>query len=104
MGCLGVLGQVDDDVGIATGGGPPGDRRAAAAARAAGPGGMRSVRRCGGAAVRRCRELSVAEQRYQAVLAVSSDGDMVSEVAARFGVSWQPMHAWLGKYEAGGAE
>ena len=33
------------------------------------------------------RELSVAEQRYQAVLAVISDGETVTDVAARFGVS-----------------
>lgn len=46
----------------------------------------------------------MAEQRYQAVLAVISDGATVTEVAARFGVSRQSMHAWLAKYEAGGLE
>ncbi|WP_182376924.1 IS481 family transposase [Nocardioides sp. WS12] len=50
------------------------------------------------------REMSVAEQRYQAVLAVISDGETVKDVAARFGVSRQTLHAWLGKYEAGGLE
>jgi transposase InsO family protein len=50
------------------------------------------------------RELSVAEQRYQAVLAVISDGETVTEVAARFGVSRQTVHIWLAKYEAGGLE
>jgi transposase InsO family protein len=50
------------------------------------------------------REMSVAEQRYQAVLAVISDGETVKDVAARFGVSRQTVHAWLGKYEAGGIE
>jgi transposase InsO family protein len=50
------------------------------------------------------REMSVAEQRYQAVLAVISDGETVTSVAARFGVSRQTVHAWLGKYEAGGLE
>src|SRR3954452_14561125 len=50
------------------------------------------------------RELSVAEQRYQAVLAVISDGETVTDVAARFGVRRQTVHAWLGKYEAGGIE
>src|SRR5829696_8537286 len=50
------------------------------------------------------RELSVAEQRYRAVLAVISDGRTVHEVAAAVGVSRQTMHAWLGKYEAGGLE
>ena len=48
------------------------------------------------------RELSVSEQRYQAVLAVIAQGHTVTEVAARFGVSRQTMHAWLAKYEAGG--
>jgi transposase InsO family protein len=48
------------------------------------------------------RELSVAEQRYQAVLAVISDGETVTDVAARFGVSRQTVHNWLVKYEAGG--
>ena len=50
------------------------------------------------------RELSVAEQRYRAVLAVISDGETVKDVAARFGVSRQTVHAWLAKYEAGGME
>ena len=50
------------------------------------------------------REMSVAEQRYQAVLAVIGDGATVTEVAARFGVSRQTMHAWLARYEAGGLE
>jgi hypothetical protein len=38
------------------------------------------------------RELSVAEQRYQAVLAVISDGLSVSQVAV-VGVSRQTLHA-----------
>jgi len=46
----------------------------------------------------------VAEQRYQAVLAVISDGETVTDVAARFGVSRQTVHNWLSKYEAGGLE
>jgi transposase InsO family protein len=50
------------------------------------------------------REMSVAEQRYQAVLAVVSDGESVKDTAARFGVSRQTLHAWLAKYEAGGME
>jgi transposase InsO family protein len=50
------------------------------------------------------RELSVAEQRYQAVLAVVSDGETVTDVAARFGVSRKTVHGWLAKYEAGGLE
>src|SRR5829696_6469843 len=50
------------------------------------------------------REMSVAEQRYRAVLAVISDGRTVKEVAAAVGVSRQTLHAWLAKYEAGGLE
>jgi transposase-like protein len=48
------------------------------------------------------RELSVAEQRYQAVLAVIKDGRTVTETAAAVGVSRQSLHGWLAKYEAGG--
>jgi len=47
-------------------------------------------------------ELSVMEQRYQAVLAVVQDGWQVSEVARRLGVSRQSVHAWIARYEAGG--
>jgi len=50
------------------------------------------------------RELSVAEQRYRAVLAVISDGRTVTEVAAAIGVSRQTLHFWLGRYEAEGLE
>ena len=46
----------------------------------------------------------MSEQRYRAVLAVISEGETVKDVAARFGVSRQTMHAWLAKYEAGGLE
>ena len=46
----------------------------------------------------------MAEQRYQAVLAVISDGATVTEVAARFGVARKTVHDWLAKYEAGGLE
>ncbi len=44
----------------------------------------------------------MAEQRYQAVLAVIGEGSTVSEVAGRWGVSRQSVHAWLARYEAGG--
>ena len=47
-------------------------------------------------------ELSVMEQRYQAVLAVVQDGWKVSEVADRLGVSRQSIHAWIARYQAGG--
>jgi Homeodomain-like domain len=42
-------------------------------------------------------EVSVVEQRYQAVLMVQS-GAKVTEVAARFEVSRQAVHAWLRAY------
>jgi transposase len=38
------------------------------------------------------------------VLAVISEGFSVTEVAARFGVSRQTLHAWLAKYELDGLE
>jgi transposase InsO family protein len=47
-------------------------------------------------------ELSVMEQRYQAVLAVVQDAWKVTEVAARLGVSRQSVHCWIGRYERGG--
>jgi transposase-like protein len=43
----------------------------------------------------------VAEQRYQAVLAVIKDGRTVTETAAAVGVSRQTLHVWL---EASGLE
>jgi transposase len=50
------------------------------------------------------RESSVAEQRYQAALAMIKDGRTVTEAAAAAGVGRRTVHAWLGKYEAGGLE
>jgi transposase InsO family protein len=50
------------------------------------------------------RELSVAEQRYQAVLAVIEDGLTVTEVAAKAGVTRQTLHQWLRRYAAGGLD
>ena len=47
-------------------------------------------------------ELSVVEQRYQAVLAVIRDGVSVVDVASRFGVSRQSVHGWLTRYELSG--
>jgi transposase len=44
-------------------------------------------------------ELSVVEQRYQAVLAAIRDGVPVVEVAHRFDVSRQAIHRWLRWYE-----
>lgn len=48
--------------------------------------------------------MSVSEQRYLAVLSVIRDGDTVTEVATRFGVSRKTLHVWLSRYEAGGLE
>ena len=48
--------------------------------------------------------MSVVEQRYQAVLAVISDGRSVTEVAEQWGVSRQSVHAWLRRYEDFGLE
>jgi transposase InsO family protein len=50
------------------------------------------------------REFSVAEQRYQAVLAVIADGLSVKVAAEKAGVSRQTLHSWLARYEAGGLE
>ena len=47
-------------------------------------------------------ELSVVEQRYQAVLAVIRDGVPIVQVAHRFDVSRQAVHRWLRWYEAQG--
>ena len=47
-------------------------------------------------------ELSVMEQRYQAVLAVVQDGWKVAEVARHLGVARQSVHNWIARYEAGG--
>ena len=46
----------------------------------------------------------MAEQRYQAVLAVISDGLSICQVAGKVGVSRQTLHAWLARYEAEGLE
>jgi len=46
-------------------------------------------------------ELSVAEQRYRAVLEVGT-GVPVTEVAERYGVSRQSVHTWLVRYRQEG--
>jgi transposase InsO family protein len=48
--------------------------------------------------------MSVVEQRYQAVLAVIDQGETVTSVAQRFGVSRKTVHVWLARYEAAGLE
>lgn len=47
-------------------------------------------------------EISVMEQRYQAVMAVTQDGWKVTEVARHLGVSRQSVHNWIARYEEGG--
>ena len=47
-------------------------------------------------------ELSVMEQRYQAVMAVVQDGWKITEVADRLGVTRQAVHKWIARYETGG--
>lgn len=46
-------------------------------------------------------ELAVVEQRYRAVLEVL-EGASVTEVARRFGVARQTVHAWLARYGSEG--
>jgi transposase InsO family protein len=46
-------------------------------------------------------ELSVVEQRYRAVLEAAA-GVPVTEVAARYEVSRQSVHAWIARYREGG--
>jgi transposase-like protein len=50
------------------------------------------------------REMSVSEQRYQAILAVIVDGRTVSGVAQQWKVSRQTLHTWLARYEMEGLE
>ena len=49
-------------------------------------------------------ELTVAEQRFNAVMEVIRDGLMVIEVADRYGVSRQAVHGWLRRYRTGGLD
>jgi transposase InsO family protein len=49
-------------------------------------------------------ELTVAEQRFNAVMEVIRDGLTVIEVAERYGVSRQAVHGWLRRYRTGGLE
>lgn len=49
-------------------------------------------------------EVSVVEQRYDAVVEVIRDGTSVVEIAERLGVSRQSVHTWLRRYRDGGLE
>ena len=46
----------------------------------------------------------MAEQGYQAVLAVIKDGRTIKEVAGQWSVSRQTLHGWLARYEAEGLD
>ena len=61
-------------------------------------------RRFGSLTLSLMREMSVAEQRYKAVLAVIGDGRTITEVASAWSVSRQTLHQWLTRYEEGGLE
>ncbi len=50
------------------------------------------------------REMSVTEQRYQAVLGVMAEGRAVMEVASQWGVRRRTVHRWLARNEAKGLE
>jgi transposase len=52
----------------------------------------------------RMRDMSVTEQRYQAVLDVIGEGRTVMEVASQWGVSRRTVERWLARYEAQGLE
>jgi transposase len=47
-------------------------------------------------------ESGLVEQRYRAVLEILNDGAMVVEVARRYGVARQTLHAWLRRYAVAG--
>jgi transposase-like protein len=47
-------------------------------------------------------ELGLVEQRYAAVCEVINDGETVTAVARRFGVTRQTVHRWLRRYAAKG--
>jgi transposase-like protein len=49
-------------------------------------------------------ELTVAEQRFNAVMEVMRDGLTVTEVADRYGVSRQAVRGWLRRWKAGGLD
>lgn len=50
------------------------------------------------------KEISVTEQRYQAVLSVPEDGLSVTEGAEKLHVSRQTLHGWLRRYAERGLD
>ena len=49
-------------------------------------------------------ELSMVEQRYQAVREVLDSGATITEVATHYGVDRRTLHRWLTRYATGGLE
>jgi transposase len=49
-------------------------------------------------------ELSMVEQRYQAVREVLEGGASITQVAAQYGVDRRTLHRWLTRYANGGLE
>ena len=49
-------------------------------------------------------ELSMVEQRYQAVREVIDSGESITSIAAHYGVDRRTLHRWLTRYAAGGLE
>jgi len=49
-------------------------------------------------------ELSMVEQRYQAVREVLDSGATITEVATHYGVDRPTLHRWLARYANGGLE
>ena len=49
-------------------------------------------------------ELSMVEQRYQAVREVFDTGATITDVAARYGVDRRTLHRWITRYAHGGLE
>jgi transposase len=47
-------------------------------------------------------ERNVVEQRYEAVMAVTRNGQTVAQAALVYGVSRQTLHKWVRRYEASG--
>src|SRR4051812_33325410 len=50
------------------------------------------------------QEMSVTEQRYQAVLAAIEGGVPGTAGAGKYGVNRQTVHSWLSRYAGGGLE
>ena len=49
-------------------------------------------------------ELSMVEQRYQAVREVLDTGAAITQIAANYGVDRRTLHRWITRYANGGLE